>query len=116
MLPPSVRIFLSGRPADLRRSFDGLAALTRDQIGQDPLSGHLFVFRNKSGDRVKLLFWDRSGFWLFYKRLERGTFRFPDAAGGAVEVEGAELALLLEGIELSDATYRARFGSGAAAR
>ena len=108
-LPPTVRIFVSTQPADMRRSFDGLAAMTVDVIGQDPLSGHLFVFRNKRGDRVKILYWDRSGYCLWYKRLEAGVFRFPSAAGGSVEVQASDLALLLEGIDLAGASRRKRF-------
>jgi transposase len=76
-LPPSVRIFVATQPADLRRSFDGLAALVRDFLAGDPLSGHLFVFRNKRGDRLKVLYWDRDGLAIWYKRLEEGTFDFP---------------------------------------
>jgi transposase len=109
MLPPAVRIFLAAGPADLRRSFDGLAAMAREVVREDPLSGHLFVFRNRSGDRVKILFWDRSGFVLWYKRLEKGTFRFPHVEGERVEVEAGELMLWLEGIELAGARRRPRF-------
>ena len=105
LLPPSVRIFLCRQPADMRRSFDGLAALAREIVRQDPLSGHVFVFRNRLGDRAKLLWWDRSGFCLFYKRLEEGTFQFP-ASG---EVTAGELMLLLEGIDLNGATRQKRF-------
>jgi transposase len=118
-LPPSVKIFLAVAPADMRKSFDGLAALVRDVILQDPYSGHLFVFRGRRGDRVKILLWDRSGFVLWYKRLEAGVFRFPLTAGAkSVEVEAAELALLLEGIDLSEAKRRPRFmpGQGLVAR
>lgn len=107
-LPPTVRIYLATRPADMRRGFDGLSAMVRDTLKQDPLSGHLFVFRNRRGDRCKILFWDRSGFVLWYKRLERGTFRFPNADAGYVEVEAAELSLLLEGIDLAGARQRPR--------
>lgn len=110
--PPSVRVYLAAQPADMRRSFDGLAAMTAEVLGQDPLSGHLFVFRNKRGDRVKILYWDRSGYCLWYKRLEAGTFRFPAAAGGSVEIEAADLALLLEGIDLAGAARRKRFVPG----
>lgn len=107
-LPPTVRIFLATQPADMRRGFDGLAATVRDVLRGDPLSGHLFVFRNRRGDRCKIIYWDRSGFVLWYKRLERGTFRFPAANATHVEVEAAELALLLEGIDLAGATRRPR--------
>ena len=109
MLPPSVRIFISTVPADMRRSFDGLAALTRELLSREPLSGHLFIFRNRNADRVKVLFWDRSGYVLWYKRLERGTFHFPRSTTAAVEIDTAELALILEGIDLSDVQRQKRF-------
>ena len=107
--PPSVRIFVATVPTDLRRSFDSLAEMTRQVLGQEPLSGHLYVYRNRAGDRVKILFWDRTGFVLWYKRLERGTFRLPREGSGKVEVSGPELALLLEGIELAGAKRRVRY-------
>jgi len=108
-LPPSVRIFISTVPADMRRSFDGLAAMTEQILKEDPFSGHLFVFRNKRGDRVKVLYWDRSGYCLWYKRLEKGTFRFPERHETSVEVDAAELALLLEGFDLSGARRAKRY-------
>lgn len=108
-LPPSVRIFISTVPADMRRSFDGLAAMTERILEEDPFSGHLFVFRNKRGDRVKILYWDRSGYCLWYKRLEEGTFRFPEKHARSVEVEAAELALLLEGFDLSGVKRAKRY-------
>jgi len=111
-LPPSVRIFVCLTPADMRRSLDGLAALTRETLQEDPLSGHLFVFFNRRRDRTKILFWDRSGLCLYYKRIERGVFHLASVAsedGPRVEIEAAELALLLEGIDLSRAKRRARF-------
>lgn len=109
MLPPSVRIFIAAQPADLRRSFDGLAALTREVIRQDVMSGHLFVFANRNADRVKILFWERSGFALYYKRLEKGTFHLPPSDAASVEVDAAELALLLEGIDLAGAKRQKRY-------
>jgi len=109
MLPPSVRIFVASRPVDLRRSFDGLAALAREKLELDPWSGHLFVFRNRSGDRVKILYWDRTGFCVWYKRLEKGRFRLPSGTSECVELESAELGLLLEGIDLAGARRRARW-------
>lgn len=109
-LPPSVRIFLASEPVDGRRGMDGLAALVREVFGEDPLSGHLFVFRNRRGSGAKILYWDRSGYWLLQKRLERGVFRFPSGGGSPrVEVEAADLALLLEGIDLAGARRRERF-------
>jgi len=108
-LPPTVRIYLASEPADMRRSFDSLAAMVREGLREDPLSGHLFVFRNKREDRVKILWWDRSGFALWYKRLEEGTFRFPPSQAASVRVEAAELALLLEGIDLGAVRRRKRF-------
>ena len=105
----TVRVFVATQPADMRRSFDGLAALAQDFLHQNLLSGHLFVFRNRRGDRAKLLWWDRSGYSLFYKRLEEGTFRFPSANAKCVEMDWAELMLLLEGIDLEGAKRRARF-------
>jgi transposase len=108
-LPPAVRIFVATQPTNMHLSFDRLAALVRDVIQQDPLSGHLFVFRNRGGDKLKILGWDRSGFCLWYKRLERGVFHFPVAAAPQLEVDAAELLLLLDGIELTHARRRARF-------
>jgi transposase len=107
--PPSVRIFLAVQPTDMRRGFDGLAALTTSVIGQDPLSGHLFVFCNRRRDRMKILYWDRDGFALWMKRLERGTFSLPAAAGARVEMTTAELAALLAGIDLNAARRRVRY-------
>lgn len=108
-LPASVKIFLYVPPADMRRGYDGLAQLAREQVRQDPLSGHLFVFRNRRGDRIKILYWDRDGYALWQKRLEAGTFRFPVADAGSVTVSAAELAMILEGIDLASARRRPRY-------
>ena len=84
---PAVRIYVATGATDLRRSIDGLSALVRQQLQLDPLSGHLFLFRNRRGDRLKILAWDRSGSWILYKRLEQGTFAWPAAeASGRVEM------------------------------
>jgi transposase len=107
--PPTVRIFLASSPADMRRGFDGLAALTTSVLSQDPLSGHLFVFRNRRGDRLKILYWDRDGLAIWAKRLERGVFRFPEPKGNRVEVTPAEMAAILEGIDLGHARRLPRF-------
>jgi len=116
--PPTVRIFVSTQPTDMRRSFDGLAMMTRENMGQDPLSGHLFVFFNRRGDRVKIMFWDRSGFCIWYKRLEQGVFRLPQSIinSSNPEVEVSDLSLILEGIDLSSAQRRKRFKLGSRQR
>jgi transposase len=96
------RIYLCTLPTDMRKGFDTLAALVKEFLGQDPLSGHLFLFISRGKDRLKILHWDAGGFVLWYKRLEQGTFRMPratsDAAG--VELKASELAMMLEGIDL----------------
>jgi len=102
-LPPSVKIFVARGVTDLRKSFDTLAALVCEVIDHDPQSGHLFVFLNRRKDRVKILWWDRSGYCLLAKRLEHGQFKIYDQAGsgsGHYEVSASDLALLLEGIDL----------------
>ena len=101
-LPPAVRIFVARGATDMRKSFDTLAALVREVLREDPLSGHVFVFLNRRRDRVKLLYWDRVGFVLISKRLEQGTFRAPERS----EVGARELALLLEGLD--ETTLRTR--------
>lgn len=101
-LPPSVRIYLASAPVDLRRGHDGLAALVRTQWKLDVFAGHLFVFLGRRLDRCKVLFWDRGGLVLYYKRLERGRFRSPRVSpdGRAAEMDATELAMLLDGIDV----------------
>ena len=108
-LPATVRVFVCLLPVDMRRSFDGLAALAEQVVHADPLSGHLFVFRGRRGDRLKILWWDRDGYALWYKRLEAGTFRFPAEAADAKEISPADLSLILEGIDPDAAKRRKRF-------
>ena len=108
-LPTSVRIWLATQPTDLRKSFDTLAELVRQQLQADPLSGQLFVFRNKRADRVKLLYWDEDGFVIVYKRLEAGTFRFPSAEAAGVQIRAADLQMLLDGVELDSVKRRRRY-------
>lgn len=110
-LPPSVRVFLHTRPVDLRKGFDGLSALVTDAFGQDPLSGHLFLFLNRRRDRVKILWWDRDGLVIFYKRLERGSYQLPRVAADTVAVETThtQLSLILSGIDLDSARQRKRY-------
>jgi transposase len=107
----ALRIWLAVAPADMRCGFDRLAALAQAVTGQDPLSGHLFLFRNRGADRLKALYFDRDGYALWYKRLEAGTFRFPRVPEGqtSLSMRPSELAMLLEGIDLSSVKRRPRF-------
>jgi transposase len=108
-LPPAVRIWLATRTTDLRKGFDSLAELVRQQLHNDPLSGHLFVFRNKRADRIKLLYWDEDGYVIVYKRLEAGTFRFPPADSDGLEIRAADLYLLLDGVDLASVKRQRRY-------
>ena len=110
------RVFLCLVPTDMRKSFDSLAGLVEQQLGQDPLAGDLFVFRSRRGDRLKLLYWDNDGLAIWYKRLEEGTFLFPmpgaerPAVGDhGLVIRAAELAMLLDGIDLAGAKRRKRY-------
>jgi transposase len=105
------RIWLAAEAADMRCGFDRLAERVRAVIGQDPLGGHLFVFRSRRGDRLKILVWDRDGFVLWYKRLETGVFKLPPVEAGArsVELRASELAMVLDGIDVSRLKRVARY-------
>ncbi|MGH8133723.1 MAG: IS66 family insertion sequence element accessory protein TnpB [Steroidobacteraceae bacterium] len=104
-LPPSVRVFVCTAPTDMRKSFDALRALVETVLAQDPFSGHLFVFLSRRRDKVKILYWDRSGFFLLYKRLEEGTFWMPEHA----EIGARELMMVLEGIDASEVRQHRRY-------
>ena len=100
MIPASVRIFVCTEPQDLRRSFDGLALLAKQVVGEDPQSGAVFVFTNKRSNRLKVLWWDRNGYCLLYKRLHGALFRLPPSDGtGRVRIDGGQLGKLLAGVE-----------------
>ena len=109
--PQSVRIYAALDPVDMRKSHHGLAAIVRDQLELDPLSGHLVVFTNKRGNLLKILFFDRTGLALLYKRLEQGTFQLPKVEDGdaSVEIDPGQLAMILEGIDLRSAVRRKRY-------
>jgi transposase len=98
-LPSGTRIWLAAGLTDMRRGFDGLAALAQSALEQEPFSGHVFVFRGRRGDIIKLLWWDGQGLCLFAKRLEKGRFIWPQAQSGAVVLTPAQLSMLLEGID-----------------
>ena len=111
--PPTVRIFLCSDATDMRKGFDSLAHLVVSSLTLDPMSGHLFVFRSRRGDRIKILYWDRDGLALWYKRLEKGSFRFPAAmttdGSKGVEVKAADLMMILDGIDLSSVRRQRRY-------
>jgi transposase len=112
--PPTVRIFLCSQPTDMRKGFDSLAHLVEASLTLDPLSGHLFVFRSRRGDRVKVLYWDKDGYALWYKRLEKGSFRFPAAASSTsgvahAEVKAADLMMILDGVDLGSVRRQRRY-------
>jgi len=111
-----LRVWLCTGRTDMRCGFDRLAAMAQEVTGQDPFSGHLFVFRNRSGDRLKILYWDRDGYVLFYKRLEEGLFKLPklDPAQRSMTLRPSELAMLLDGIDLSSVKRSKRYRRGAA--
>jgi transposase len=106
-LPPSVRVYLAAGATDMRRSIDGLAAIVRERLQLEPLSGHLFLFRNRRGDRIKILLWERSGFLVLYKRLEQGTFAWPvEDQTTPLEMRGSDLMLLLSGVDVGGTRRR----------
>ena len=109
--PASVRVYLSTAPTDMRRSFDGLFALVQQVFQRDPLEGHLYLFLNRRRDRVKILWWDRDGLALYYKRLEAGTYQLPVVAEGTpgAEIDATQLAMLLNGVDLRSAKRRKRY-------
>ena len=111
MFSPSVRIFVAMDPIDMRKSHHGLAAIVREQLGIDILAGHLVFFVNKRRTLAKLIFFDRSGLAILYKRLESGTFQLPKVELGAdrAEIDPASLAMILEGIDLRSAVRRRRY-------
>jgi transposase len=96
---PRTRVYLACRPVDLRKGLDGLAAQVANVLQADPFSGHLFVFRGKRGDYLKLVYWDGSGLCLFAKRLEKGRFVWPPIVDGRMQLTPAQMALLIEGID-----------------
>lgn len=105
-----VRIWLATAPVDMRRSFDALAEHVRTVLTADPMSGHLFVFRNRLSQRVKILWWDADGLAIYYKRLERGTFPFPSSGEKSIAINSEQLMKLLSGIELDIANHSPRHG------
>lgn len=116
-LPPGARVFVATERVDGRKGIDGLSVLVRSRFAEDPLSGTMFVFFSRRADRVRVLYWDRDGYVLLTKRLEKGRYRLPwRGEDGRVVIEAAELLLVLEGIELRGAARRARWSPRSAVR
>ena len=112
LVPRAVRVYFATQPVSLRKSFDGLANEIRHALGHDPLGGHVFVFLNRRRNQVKLIVWTRGGFTIVHKRLERGTFTFPSRVTGdatSIAIDVHELAMLLEGIDVSRAKSKPRW-------
>src|SRR5918911_2875253 len=99
-LGPATKIYVAAEAVDMRKGFEGLYGLVRDHLGQDPLSGHLFLFTNRSHTRLKALVWDGSGLWVCAKRLEKGCFRWPAAEAHTITMRAEELAMLVNGLDL----------------
>jgi transposase len=108
-VPPTVSIFLYTQTADLRKGFDGLAGIVRQEFDADPLDGSLFLFVNRRRDRMKILHFDGTGFWLYYKRLEAGTFEVVASDQNRVQIDATQLAMLLGGVSLVSAQRRKRY-------
>ena len=113
-LGPQVRVFVCTQATDMRKSFDGLSGMVEGVVKQSPLSGHLFVFRNRRGDKLKVLYWAGDGLCIWAKRLEKGTFELPMGQGSGVEISQAELNMLIDGVAL-DSRRRARYSLAQAA-
>jgi transposase len=116
-ISPAVRIFVHALPTDMRKHFDGLAAIVSHSFGKDILHGDYFVFLNRARNRCKVLFWDRDGLVVWAKRLERGSFQVPgdrDAASLTIEIDGVTLAMMLGGIDLDHVKRRKRYQAVAA--
>jgi transposase len=113
-LPTHTRIYLAVAPVDMRKSFDGLCAIVIDTLKQNPLDGQLFLFRGKSGNRIKALFWDRNGLVIFYKRLEKGRFKWPQQNTSALEMTEQDLSLLLDGIDFTKLKRLPKFNATSA--
>jgi transposase len=110
LLSSTVRIFLCTRPTDMRKGFDGLTGLVQECFDQELLTGHLFLFLNRRRDRIKILYFDRDGLAIWYKRLEAGSFEIPRTSeGDGIELQATQLALILSGIDLKTARQRKRF-------
>ena len=100
-VPAGVKVLVATKPVDFRKGADGLVALVREELGDDPFSGTIFIFQSKRADRLKILAWDGSGLILFWKRLEHGAFKWPPVSDGVMRLTGSQLAVLVDGMDWS---------------
>jgi len=107
--PTKFRLFIYKAPTDMRKGFNGLSALVCNELSLDPLSGDLYIFRNKNKNKLKVLYWDKSGYALWYKSLEQGKFLFPDRNQATFEIDLSELSCILDGIDLRHIKRHVRF-------
>jgi len=108
-VPASVPIYLHIQPTDMRKGIEGLSGIVRGEFGGDPLDGSLYLFVNRRGNRLKILHWDGSGFWVYYRVLERGTFEVPRSAEQRVQIDATQLAMILGGVSLVGVKQRKRY-------
>jgi transposase len=109
--PDNLKFYLYNKPTDMRKSFDGLSGIIINYLKEDPLCGHAFLFVNRNRDRMKILLWKRDGFWIFYKRLEQGTFQFADELleSKTIEMNHRQMTMLIGGIDISTQKQRKRY-------
>lgn len=108
-IPSTVSIFLYSEPTDMRKGFDGLSGIVRSEFAADPLDGSLFLFINRRRDRLKILHWDGTGYWLYYRLLEAGTFEVLSSEGKYRQIDSTQLAMLLGGVSLVSVKCRKRY-------
>ena len=109
IIPSTVVFFVYTAPTDMRKGFNGLSALVINELGADPLSGHFYIFRNKKKNKLKILYWVKSGYAIWYKQLQEGKFRFPSCTGSSIEIDFSQLSMILEGVDLTSIKYQKRF-------
>ena len=108
-VPANIAIYLHTAPTDMRKGIDGLSGIVRSEFSGDPLDGSLYLFVNRRGDRLKILHWDGSGFWIYYRVLEQGTFEVPGSDEHRIEIDATQLAMLLGGVSLVEVKRRKRY-------
>lgn len=109
IIPATVKFYLCLHPTDMRKGFNGLSAIVINELGEDPLSGHFYIFRNKVKNKLKILYWDRSGYAIWYKQLQEGKFHFPSCLDSSIEIDTSTLSMILEGVDLTSIKYQKRF-------